>query len=146
MNLRRTLCAGSVVVAIFVVGEMTGRFSARSEAQVAPAAAPARSAAEIARERLKVADEGLKIVEKQQRIGVASPMDQTNWVLRRARAAADLPDRAERIAILEDCVKQMNQKALQVQDMNRAAVANMSDVQSAKFDALEVELLLAKAR
>jgi len=144
MNLRRIMFVG--FAAVFVVGEMMGRFSARSEAQVAPAAAPDRSVAQIAHDRLATADAGLKMAEQKRRMGLGNAIDETRWVRRRALAAADLPDRAERISVLEDCVRQMKPRTAEIEQLSRTGTADVTDVQSAKFDALEVELLLAKAR
>src|SRR3954452_18644510 len=146
MNFGRMSCAASVVVAVFLAGQMLGRSPARSEAQVAPAPAPDRTPAQIARDRIKVADEGIRIARNQQQRGVGSSADAAAWVLRRAHAATDLPDKAERIAILQECSTQMTDQIASVQQQIQVGIATSADIRPARFDDLEIELLLAKVR
>ena len=40
----------------------------------------------------------------------------------------------------------MKPRTAEIEQLSRTGTADVTDVQSAKFDALEVELLLAKAR
>jgi hypothetical protein len=127
-------------------GERIGRSSTQPQAQVAPAPPLQRSPVQIARERLELAERGLKMVEERQKTGLDGGVEEAKWTRRRALAAADLPDRTERLAILEDCLKRMDHQIEQVQQFYEMATADYSDVLSVKFNALEVELLVAKAR
>jgi hypothetical protein len=81
--------------------ERAGRSSSRPPAQVAPAPALQRSPVQIARERLELADRGLKMVEERHKMGMDGGVEEAQWTRRRALAAADLPDSTERLAILE---------------------------------------------
>jgi hypothetical protein len=146
MKSRRIVSGPVVVTAALAAGLMTAAPQARSEAQAAPAVAAERTVAQIVRERLKAAEDGLKLAEQDRQIGRSTSAGSAVWVLRKAHAAMDLPDKAERIAILQECATRMNQQIKSTEEMVRLGVAQISDVPLAKYDALEVEFLLAKAR
>ena len=146
MKFRRPLSAALVIGTVFVAGHLVGHFSSRSEAQVAPTTSPHRTSAQIARERLKLADEGIEVATQNFHAGVGNGADIAPWIRRRALAAVDLPDRNERITILQDCATRLTQLARHVEEAYLNGGRRQFDVQSAKFDALDVELLLAKAR
>ena len=146
MNIKLYSFRVGMVVSIFALGEVLGRLSTPSEAQVAPPPATERTSAQIARERVKVAEEGYTVVNEMQQLGVGNNTDVAAWVIRRAHAASDLPDKAQRIAILEECAKRMTEQTRKLAEMQKTGTGSNADVCVAKFDVLEIELLLTKAR
>src|SRR4051812_25643445 len=114
MNLRQTFCAVLVVTAVFAAGKMIGGSLGRSGGQGAPPAAPPRTSPQIARERLKLADEAIDTATQNLQSGRGNGADIGPWVRRRALAAVDLPNVNDRITILQDCVDRLNEIAREV--------------------------------
>jgi hypothetical protein len=104
-----------------------------------------RTADEIVRQRVSVAEDGAKVAEQARSTGAGNSRDVAAWVRLRALAAADLSEKPARTRILKECVEQMHQQSSNVAQLWKAGTATYSESQKVRYDELEVQLLLAKS-
>lgn len=115
-----------------------------------PPATPAaseRTLAQIARERIQVADEACKLANEMYRAGRIPSADVFEWARRQAQAHMEaLESKADRAAFLEAYVRQSKDNEKLVEQPHQAGVCSALDVLAGRSCRLEAEMWLAKAK
>lgn len=113
----------------------------------APPAAPQRDLAQIARERIQVADDACDVAARWIALGQPSGT-LLEWKRRQAQAHMDAPEaKADRLAFLEAYVRWLNENEQRMERLRKTgAEAGPLDISTAKYYRLEGEMWLTKAR
>lgn len=105
-----------------------------------------RTIAQVARERMQVATKGYDLALQGYRSGTAPVGATSEWLHRRAQAALDLPDAPERLAALQDCLKELKENTTQMERAEHNGMVSVQDALLARDRQLECELWLARAQ
>lgn len=113
-----------------------------------PSAAAGASVADLAKARVEVATEALRLVKQQDTAGVTHPAEMNTWLQRWAEARLEVAEnKDQRVAILTEWVAAMKDQESRVQKSFAAGVTTGPlDVYATKYMRVEAELRLAKAR
>ena len=113
-----------------------------------PSAAAGGSAADLAKARVEVATEALRLVKQQDTAGVLHPAETNTWLQRWAEARLEVAEnKDQRVAILTEWVAAMKEQESRVQKSFAAGVTSGPlDVYATKYMRVEAELRLAKVR
>ena len=134
---------GTLVIAfVFCAGLLFVSLPAASQA---PATTDEKSVGQLAQRRFEVATKGYEWTLKQYKAGLGSA-GVSEWLRRRAVAAQDLPNPADRVAALQDNLRQLKENLTRTERAMKAGTANSEDLLVAQYDELEGELWLAKAQ
>ena len=115
----------------------------------APAPMAGASIAELQKARVDVANEGLQMAEQRYKVGLTGQGEAVPWVRRLAEARLEMAQsKDQRVAILTEWLKAMREEESRIKKNFDAGIpsTNQADMLMVKFERLEVELRLAKAR
>ena len=133
----------SLLVAISAVVLLTAWGAAPQQPSTRPSD---QSLAQLARERIQVAEQGRKLAEEHFRRGLTSGGEVLEWTRRLAQAHMDVPEsKADRVAFLEGYVRQMKESEEVMKKRFEMGVCGPLDVASSQYYRLEAEIWLAKA-
>jgi len=115
-----------------------------------PAAAAGASVADLAKARVEVATEALRLMKQQDAAGATHPTEMNTWLRRWAEARLEVAEnKDQRVGILTEWVTAMKEQESRVQKSMAAGVTGgpqQLDLYATKYMRLEAELRLAKAR
>lgn len=128
-----------LVLAVFIIPSRRAR---SQESRPGEQSAVAR----LAEQRLELATRGYNAAVHAVRNGRAAPTATAEWARRRAKAALDLPNTVQRLAVLQDSVRVLKDQVSLIDRGVRAGVASEEELMLAQDRELECELWLAKVR
>jgi len=102
--------------------------------------------AQVARERVQNATKGYDLALEGFRSGTVPAGATSEWLRRQAQAALDLPDRGERLTVLQNCLKELKENVTQIERGEHSGLVSTQDALIARDRELECGVWLAKAQ